>query len=122
MSFQEQVADRIGNWGDKPGERGLWMLRTFIDVPSVQQYVTRFIAEGSVSALASYFFTDTVVAWSLFDPLKFIEPSDVRIAINLALENVGRGASVAALWRTKFSQLLSSEDRSELIHGLASEG
>lgn len=117
MSLVEQVEDRIDSWGENPGARALWMLRTYVDMPVIRNYLRRFIALGSVSALASVFFTDEVVEWTSFDRLVYHAPYQRRIAINLAIENVARGASVDDLRRSLYFQSISAEARSELQEG-----
>lgn len=118
MSLVEQVEDRIESWGENPGARALWMLRTYVDMPLVRDYLHRFIALGSVSALASVFFADEIIEWTSFDKLVYNAPYQRRIVINLAIDNVARGATVDDLRRSLYFQSISAEARSELLKAL----
>jgi hypothetical protein len=115
MSREEQVAKLIGTGGDSPSNRLLCLLRTYVDVPIVQQYLGRFIRDGRLSALNSSFFLDVTVPWEIFDTLEIESYDRRRLAVALVIENCVRGASVRGLFRSAFGMGLTDAERAEIL-------
>lgn len=118
MSREEQVSQLIGDAGESPGARLLYLLRTYVDITAVQQYLERFIRAGRVSALASAFFQDVRLEWDLFDNLEIESDDRRRIVLNLAIENCIRGAEVRPFLRSTFGSSLSLAERAEVVAAL----
>ena len=118
MSREEQVANVIGAGGESPSNRLLWLLRTYVDMPIVQQYLGRFIRAGRLSALTSSFFRDVTVPWELFDNLEIESYDRRRLVLALAIENCVRGASVRGFFRSAFGMGLTEAERAEILEAV----
>jgi hypothetical protein len=119
MSREEQVAKVISAGGESPSNRLLCLLRTYVDMPLVQQYLGRFIRAGSLAALNSTFFLDATVPWELFDSLKLGNYDRRRLAVALAIENCVRGASMRGLFRSAFGMSLTQAEKTEVMEAVA---
>jgi hypothetical protein len=114
MSREEQLEDLFERLGDAPSARGLWLLKTYVNIPVVAEYLRHHAALGRLEALVSYFFGDRAIDWSLFNALKPQSVDDWRCVVNLVAENVHRGANVHDFWQTPLGSQMDVERRAEI--------
>jgi hypothetical protein len=115
MSREEQLADVLERLAVAPSARGLWLLKTYVEMPVVADYLRHFAALGRIEALVSYFFCDRIVDWTLFDALKPRSADDWRLVVNLVIENVARGANIQDFWRSPTGLQIDADRRAEII-------
>jgi hypothetical protein len=118
-SREEQVELCVQSCRTNPTTRKLWLLRTYAGSEPVQKLLQESAIQGELAALVSLFFRGDTVDWLLFDSVDVASGADYRFWVNLAIENILRGANRGELEGSGGFRRLPVIYRDELRDGLA---
>ncbi len=116
----EQLDALIEARGRDPSNRFVWTLRTYGQHASVRNYLYSLASAGRVAALGSYAMHDERVPWSLIRAARPEDDFDTRLVVNIALENIARGAEWRDLDAQAFFGKLSPKAKAEFRDGYSS--
>jgi hypothetical protein len=109
VSRYEQVGELLASAGGTPSNRFLWTLRTYGRDARVASYLHEYAAAGNVAALVSLTIHATLVDWTLIAAACAETEFENRLLVNVALENIRRGA----FWGDSESKVFLSRIRSD---------
>lgn len=118
QNVHEQLHRLIERCRSHPSNRQLWILRTYVQHEVVRTYLKSAVLAGRAAALASLAFWPEPFDWGLFDHVVPSRPLDERLMINVAIENVARGASADDLKVAPFVGRFDMTSQRELFDGL----
>ncbi len=117
QSISQQIENLIEVRGGNPTNRFLWTLRTYGKHARVRDYLYSLAKAGRVSALVSYALYSDCLQWSLLRTAEPQGPFDTRLLVNVALENVTRGADWNDFDAQAFFRSLPAWAQAEFIDG-----
>jgi hypothetical protein len=119
QSITEQIDQLIEDRGQKPSNRFLWTLRTYVQYEHALTYLSSCAHAGHVAALVSYAVCGKPLDWDYLNAAAPQDEFEMRLVVNVALDNLARGAKRHDIMSRPFFTRLSAEARSEFIDGLS---
>ncbi len=119
QSITQQVDRLIEERGQSPSNRFLWILRTYGWYEHARTYLSSWALAGRVSALVSHAVCGSRLDWGYIDAAKPEDEFDMRLLVNVGLDNLARGAERRAIMSSPFVSRLSARARSEFADGLS---
>ena len=119
QSVTEQLDKLITDHGQMPSNRFLRTLRTYVHHEGVRAYLSACALGGRVAALASYAVSGKCLDWRVVDAAIPQNEFEMRLVVNVALDNIARGANRDGVTSRVFLSRLSTEAKSEFASGLS---
>jgi hypothetical protein len=117
-TISDQCASLLSVAGNRPSNRMLRMLRTYVAQDSVAEYLLSHAETGRVEAISGLMLRGEILDWRIFDAAITTSPFDQRSLINAALDNLSRGANLGEFKESTYYRCLLIEDKVEILRGM----